>query len=146
MGDIRASGSVPNHPASAADQMANPSPATTQTTHRPCSRHEVASVTPANKAEIARNHTSQEWVAAKKGRVEARIGIIRQWTAQIAGRMPAQPSATPSSGGVVDSTPSFQIVPASTFLDLCGRDTLGPTYSRIYLLPGATLPARISTS
>ncbi len=124
MGDIRASGSVPNHPASAAAQTANPSPATAQTSQRPCRRHEVASVTPASKPEIARNHTSQEWVAAKKGRVEARIGIIRQWIAQMAGRMPDQPSATPSSGVVVDSTPSFQIVPASTFVTCVGETHL----------------------
>ena len=78
----------------------------------------------ASNAEVASSQASQECVAAKKGRVEARTGIARQCTAQIAGRTPDQPPTRPSAEAPGGSTPSFQIVPASTVL-ACIRRTLG---------------------
>ncbi len=71
-------------------------------------------MTVASTAERARSPASQEWVAAKNGRVEARIGIARQCTAQTAGRTPNQPEARPSAEATGGST-SFQIGLASTF-------------------------------
>jgi len=87
---MRLSGNVPSHPESAAIQTANPSEARPQTTHRPGSRQEVPRATVANTPERARSQASHACVAAKNGRVEARMGITRQCTAQIAGRTPDQ--------------------------------------------------------
>ncbi len=69
----------------------------------------------ASKAERARSPASQEWVAAKNGRVEARIGIARQCTAHTAGRTPNQLEARPSAEAGGGSIASFQMGPASTF-------------------------------
>lgn len=79
-------------------------------------------MTVASKPERARSHTSQAWVAAKNGRVEARIGIPRQCTAQTAGRIPDQLEARRSAEADGDATTSFKIVPDSTFL-ACIRGT-----------------------
>jgi hypothetical protein len=87
----------------------------TQTTHRPWSRQEAAKVITASKAERARSPASQEWVDARNGRVDARIGIAKQCTAQTAGRTPNQPKARPSAEAAGGSAASFQIGPASTF-------------------------------
>jgi hypothetical protein len=111
---MRLSGNVPSHPASAAIQTAKPSEARAQTDHRPWSLQEVPSVRATSRAERATSHASQACVAAKNGRVEARIGIARQCTAQIAGRAPNQTELRPWPE-VADASPTpFQIVLDST--------------------------------
>ena len=70
----------------------------------------------ASRAETPRSHASHAWVAAKNGSVEARIGIARQCTAQIAGSTPDQPETAPPAGTAGESLLFFQIVPASTLL------------------------------
>jgi hypothetical protein len=68
------------------------------------------------RAETPRSHASHAWVAAKNGSVEARSGIARQCTAQIAGSRPDQPEVGLPAEAPGGSLRFFQIVPASTLL------------------------------
>ncbi len=91
-------------------------------------------MTHASKAERATSPASQECVAAKNGRVEARIGIARQCTAQTAGRIPDQTAARLSPEAAGGSATSFQIGPASKFLT-CVRERLDRGRALIESLP-----------
>ncbi len=82
-------------------------------------------MTVASRPERATSHTYQACVAAKNGRVDARIGIARQCTAQMAGMAPNQPEARPSAVALGRPSTSFKIVPDST-LPTCMRVNCRP--------------------
>ena len=91
-------------------------------------------MTAASRPEKATSHASQACVAAKNGRVDARIGIARQCTAQMAGRAPNHPEARPPEGAVLALSTSLQIVPDST-LSTCMRVTHGPSDTNDLMMP-----------